>query len=60
MPEEHRAVFRRNVLANPLWVIDQHLGYGMYVRNLLREHGFNYDNFVMDDLWIEWAAKALL
>ena len=60
VPEEYKEVFRRNVLANPFWVIEQHLGYGMYIRNLLRKKRFVYDDFVMDDLWIEWASEALL
>lgn len=58
VPEELREEFRRSVLLDPYWVLEQHLGFGMYIRNLLRGHGFSYDSWVMDDSWFVWAAKA--
>ena len=44
---------------NPLWLILNHLNLGMYIRNLLRENGYNYHDNVMDKMWITWLLKTL-
>jgi hypothetical protein len=56
--DENKEIFRKNFSANPFWVFDEHLGYGMYIRNVLRKNGLCYDDFVMDDNWITWTLEA--
>jgi hypothetical protein len=58
--EECKEVFRKNVIKDPLWAAMHHLDYGMYIRNLLRENGYDYNSWVMDRLWIEWTEEAIL
>jgi hypothetical protein len=58
--EEDKAIFRENIKNSLMWPFLNHLGYGMIVRNLLRENGFSYDPFVMDGYWISWISEALL
>jgi hypothetical protein len=41
------------------WLIMQHHGFGMWVRNLLREGGFDWDATDLDDVWIEFVDEAL-
>lgn len=36
----------------------KHFEFGMYVRNTLREGGFNWDPTILDDIWSELICKA--
>ena len=40
------------------WMITMHFELGMYVRNTLREGGFNWDPMLLDDIWSELICKA--
>jgi len=44
------------------WWIMEHLDFGMGIRNLLRENGFEWDALQLDDLWdvlVEEAAQRI-
>ncbi len=41
------------------WWIDHHYGFGMRVRNLLREGGFDWGPVDMDDLWVGLVERAV-
>jgi len=41
------------------WWIEHHHGFGMGVRNLLRQGGFNWGPIEMDELWIELVEAAV-
>jgi hypothetical protein len=43
----------------PDWLYLQHFYFGMYVRNLLREGGFNWGSMDLDCLWVELVEKAI-
>ena len=49
--------------ANPKeWAVDYHFGWGMAVRNLLREKGFGEDYFKihnLDDIYVQLVEEAL-
>jgi len=36
-----------------------HQGFGMWVRNLLRQGGFNWGPIELDELWIELVEGAV-
>lgn len=59
IPDTEKEVIREEIEKNSLWITLQHLRYGMYIRNLLRKQGFNYDIYVMDEMWSFWLQKAL-
>ena len=40
------------------WVVHHH-GFGMAVRNLLREGGFDWNSIDLDEVWIELVEKAV-
>ncbi len=45
-----------------LWWLPFHMGFGMYVRNVLRNGGFKWDAIILDELWytlIEEAARRV-
>lgn len=52
--ENTKEALRVEIDKNPLWLMLQHSHFGMYIRNLLREHGFSYHDFVMDEMRIIW------
>jgi hypothetical protein len=41
------------------WWVEHHHGFGMGVRNLLREGGFDWDSIDMDDLWVGLVERAV-
>ena len=41
------------------WWLDHHHGFGMGVRNLLREGEFDWNPIVMDEMWVEIVEKAV-
>jgi hypothetical protein len=41
------------------WWVEHHHGFGMGVRNLLHEGGFDWDPIELDDLWIGLVEKAV-
>jgi hypothetical protein len=41
------------------WGVEHHHGFGMGVRNLLREGGFEWDPIDMDDLWVGLVERAV-
>lgn len=43
----------------PDWWIVHHHGFGMDVRNLLREGGFNWGPIDLDEIWVELIEKAV-
>lgn len=59
IPDTEKEVIREEIEKNSFWIRLQHLRYGMYIRNLLRKQGFNYDIYVMDEMWSFWLQKAL-
>ncbi len=45
-----------------LWWVPLHVDFGMYVRNALREGGFNWGSMALDDVWsnlVEEAARRV-
>ena len=40
------------------WMISRHFELGMYVRNSLREGGFDWDPTLLDDTWSDLICKA--
>jgi hypothetical protein len=41
-----------------MWCLSLHMNFGMYVRNLLREGGFNWGAIELDHLWVELIEEA--
>jgi hypothetical protein len=41
------------------WWVGHHHGFGMGVRNLLREGGFEWNPIDMDDLWVGLVERAV-
>jgi hypothetical protein len=41
------------------WWIGHHHGFGMDIRNLFREGGFDWGPIEMDDLWIGLVERAV-
>lgn len=41
------------------WDIDQHFGFGLYVRNLLLRSGLNLNGFFMDTIWHELIEEII-
>ena len=41
------------------WEINHHYDIGIFVRNLLREGGFQWDPIELDDVWAELIEKAV-
>jgi hypothetical protein len=41
------------------WWVEHHHGFGMGVRNLLREGGFNWGPVELDDLWVGLVERAV-
>lgn len=45
------------------WWMKYHLSFGIYIRNILRDGGFNWTDILLDDLWyklIEEAARRVM
>ena len=40
------------------WMITMHFELGMYVRNTLREGGFDWDPMLLDDIWSDLICIA--
>ena len=40
------------------WSWSVHMCFGMYVRNVLREGGFNWGAYTLDNLWSTLIAEA--
>ncbi len=59
LSDADKDAIREEMENNSLWIIRQHLHYGMYIRNLLRKQGFDYHIFVLDNMWGYWLQKAL-
>ena len=59
LSEQRKHDINIEIKKNPLWLILNHLNLGMYIRNLLRENGYNYHDNVMDEMWITWILKTL-
>ena len=57
--DTEKDAIREEIENNSLWITRQHLHYGMYIRNLLRKQGFDYNIFVLDNMWGYWLQKAL-
>jgi len=41
------------------WWIEHHHGFGMGVRNFLREGGVNWDPIELDDIWVGLVKRAV-
>jgi hypothetical protein len=41
------------------WYIDQHFGFGLYVRNLLWKSGLELNGFFMDTIWHELIEEII-
>jgi len=41
------------------WWMEHYFGFGMDIRNLLRNGGFQWDGVVMDQLWAELVEEAV-
>lgn len=42
-----------------VWFIDQHFGFGLYVRNLLWKSGLELNGFFMDTIWHELIEEII-
>jgi len=41
-----------------MWRIKLHYGFGIFVRNSLREGGFNWDDIILDGYWYDLIFEA--
>lgn len=42
------------------WCRKQHLLYGIYVRNILRDNGFMYPDTLLDFIWCDLLKNSIL
>lgn len=63
LPEGVLKEIMESTQVNVDWAISYHFGFGVDVRNLLRQGGFDWDDTVLDENWgylVEEAAKRSL
>jgi hypothetical protein len=58
LPEETKAEVRI-AMQDPNWPVDYHHSFGMEIRNMLRDGGFDWGDIELEDNWDELVKEAV-
>lgn len=58
-----REVYNKAKNKETNWWVEEHFGFGLGIRNILRQGGFGRDSITLDEIWhslIEEAARSVI